>query len=464
MTLADAKRERIEAFLSEWMDTEGCPGTSVAIVTGDDVTAFGLGSRDIAANDPATADTLYGIASCTKSFTTTAIMQLAEAGELDVYDPVSEHLPFDIWADADPPVTIHDLMTHSSGIPGDGSTYLLLARQLGLTDRTVPLGSRDDLRRFVDASLPRRTDGPGEAFYYHNAGYTLLGEVVAHHADTPYHEYVNEAILEPLDMRRSTFLEAEVTDDPDTLTPYLLTEDGPEAGHFPFEELTYPAGGLLSSVSELSNYLRMNLNGGTFDGERVLSEASIAAMREGYITWDYAMSASDNEYGYGWTVKQFMGEDVYSHIGDIAVSSAYLGFSPTADIGVAVLANVSPEYILQSVGEAVLSILLDGDPKADVPFWSVREKFSRLTGGYESYSGVLSGTIVRDGQTLQFEPDGALPITFQLIPETTARHEYDFYTISEEGHKKPLRVDVDEDGVDVFLGRWRLHKVEETVP
>lgn len=463
MGVSDIQRDRIGSFLADWMEREGAPGVSVTVidVDDDDVYMRGFGSRNLKRNDPATVDTLYGIASCTKSFTATAILQLAEQGILDVHDPISDHLSFTIWEDADPPITIHDLLTHSSGLPGDGSAFLLLSRELGLSTDTTPLGTVDDLRRFTEGSLAERAAVSGDSFFYHNTGYTLLGEVVAHRSGMPFHEYVRDKILEPLNMTRSTFQRAQFGATEDTLTPYLLTEDGPQESEFPFDDVIRAAGGLLSSVSDLAKYLRFQLQDGEVNGTRLLSEESIAKMRDGYVDWDYAMSGSNGEYGYAWLRREFMGERVHSHIGDIVVSSAYVGFIPERDLGVAVLANTSPEYIMQSVGEGVLSILLGGTPAADVPFWGVRKKFDRLTGRYESYRGVLTGRVEQAGHTLRFESDGGPAMSFQLVPETTERDDFTFYTFAKEGYRKPLQVDVDGDDVDIYLGRWQLHKVAE---
>lgn len=461
MVFGNGVETRIESYLSDWMEREGAPGVSIAVVDGDETFSTGLGSRNLQQNQPATPDTLYGIASCSKSFTATAILQLAEDGELDVQDPIDDHLTHDLWEAADPPITIHDLLTHSSGLPGDGSAFLLLTRELGLSNATTPLGSMEDLYRFAEESLDERASDSGDSYFYHNTGYTLLGQVIENISGQSYATYVQENILDPLDMTRSTFHEEDVVADENALTGYLLTDDGPQPQNFPHDSLIYAAGGLLSSVSELTSYLRMQLNGGEYQGEQILTLDSIQKMRQGYVEWDYSLSGSDNEYGYGWTTKEFMGERVLSHIGDIVVSSAYVGFLPDRELGVALLTNASPEYILQSVGEGVLSILLGGDPTTDVPFWSVRKKLGHLTGRYESYRGVLSGTVIQNGTTLSFESDGAPALSFPIIPETTDPEDFSFYTYAEEGYPKDLRVDVNGDDIDIYLGRWRLHKIAD---
>lgn len=461
MPLDGAVESQITDFITNWMERESAPGVSLAIVDGDDSYQTALGSRNLRENLPATPNTLYGIASCSKSFTAIAILQLTEEDELDVHDPVTEYLDVNLWEDADPPITIHDLLSHSSKLPGDGSAFLLLTRKLGLSNATSPLGSVDDLYRFSEGSLSERVTEPDDTFFYHNSGYTLLGQVIENVAEVPYAEYIETNILEPLDMPRSTFHEEDVVADDDVLTGYLINEDGPQSKDFPHDPLVNAAGGLLSSVTELTNYLQMYLTNGKYNGQRILSEESIERMQTGYLEWDYALSGSDNEYGYGWTTKEFMSERVYSHIGDIVVSSSYLGYLPDHELGIALLANISPEYIMQSVGEGILSILLGGDPYQDVPFWSVRKKLDTLTGQYESYRGVLSGTVTHDGTTASFQSDGAPAISFPIIPKTTDATDFDFQTYAEEGYTKDLRVEVHDEGVDIYLGRWRLRKVAD---
>jgi CubicO group peptidase (beta-lactamase class C family) len=141
----------------------------------------------------------------------------------------------------------------------------------------------EDLYRFADDSLDERASGPGESFFYHNTGYTLLGQVIENISGESYASHVQNNILDPLDMGRSTFQEADVAADEDALTGYLLTDDGPEPSELPHDPLIYAAGGLLSSVSELANYLRMQLNDGEYNGEQILSKESLDQMREGYV-------------------------------------------------------------------------------------------------------------------------------------------------------------------------------------
>ena len=292
--LADDTARRLERFLYDAMADDDLPGLSVAVVEGDDlVYANGFGSRDLAANRPATAETLYGVGSCTKSVTAVAIETLAEAGHLDVHDPVSDHVPFEV--ETERPVTLHHLLTHSSGLPSLGVSEALITRRTGAGEPGVPLGDRDDFHAYLDGADDEVVAPPGQRFAYCNTGYILLGEVVETYADGSFAEYVAEAVLDPLGMTRSTFDGDVVETDPDAMTPYFHGgDDAPEATPFPERPLTYPTGGLLAPVTELATYLRLHLNGGAVDGIRLVSEDAVERMHEGHV------ETPEGPYGYGW--------------------------------------------------------------------------------------------------------------------------------------------------------------------
>ena len=110
--------EKLEEFVAEAMLQGHVPGLSLAVVKDRQVVyARGFGARRLKDNSPATPETLYGIGSCTKSFTALAIMQLVQGGRLDLKDPVKKHLPEFKVGKEENPITIHSLLTHSSGIP-----------------------------------------------------------------------------------------------------------------------------------------------------------------------------------------------------------------------------------------------------------------------------------------------------------------------------------------------------------
>jgi len=168
-------KEKFENMIATAMAGMRIPACSVAMVKDDQVIyARGFGARNIKENLPATQDTLYGIGSCTKSFTALAIMQLAEQGKLDVQDPVSKHLPFKLGSEENP-IKIHHLLSMSSGIPNLGVAELLIYKYTGADEKWVPMSSMEDLFLHVNGAKEEVAAEPGKRMFYFNTGYTLLG-------------------------------------------------------------------------------------------------------------------------------------------------------------------------------------------------------------------------------------------------------------------------------------------------
>src|SRR5947209_3469046 len=187
----------IQTIFEKFLEQRGIPGLSYGVVIDGDV-AFvkGLGVRDRASQDPVTPDTVFRIASMTKSFTAMAVLRLRDAGKLSLEDPVSKWIPefarFDYPTRDSAPIRIRNLMSHSAGFPEDNPWG---DRQLAVTDET--------LTAWLRQGLPFST-APGTAYEYSNYGFALLGRVVAKASGVSYREYLEKEILLPLGMRAST--------------------------------------------------------------------------------------------------------------------------------------------------------------------------------------------------------------------------------------------------------------------
>ncbi|WP_227779208.1 serine hydrolase [Haladaptatus pallidirubidus] len=458
--MTEIMTEKIETFVHNWLSDSQVPGAALAIVDQNGIRySNGFGARELKTNAPATDRTLFGIGSCTKSFTTLAIMQLVEAGQLEVEDPVSKYLPL---ADdyPGPPVTVLDLMTHSSGIPSDGMAVVLIQRYSGSGEGSTvpPLSSRSDFEAHVRGSAAARDDG--DRFFYYNSGYTLLGEIIEAVTGQEYAAYIESEILEPLGMERSTFEKNAFESEDDRMTPYYKDDEVLTSASFPFDECMYAPGGLLSSVRDLSSYLQLQMNGGSFNGETLVNESSITEMHDRHATRRVMLDGTRQEYGFGWMIQDFLGDTLVGHGGSVGVSNAYVGFLEDAGIGIALLCNAGANPHPMYVAPAILAIQ-QGDDETAVPQFALREKFARLTRTYESYRGIMKAKVESNGGTLSLLlSSGGRTRELVLVPESLDIADGQFYTVTEHGDRVSATFEETSNGYDLFFERWRLHSTE----
>lgn len=461
----DLMRRFVESFVPEMMRENRVPGLSVAVVADDQVVySEGFGSRDLRRSLPATPDTLYGIGSCTKSFVGLAIMQLAEKGKLRLDDPASDHIPIEIGLPGKD-MTIHDLLTHSSGLPSLATSTIAISRGLG-RDTGVPWGGVNDFYRHVNGAQDEIADEPGRRFFYNNAGYRMLGHIVQNASGVPFHEYIEENILRPLGMERSTLVKSRWVEDPDRLTPYRKGPDGPEPADFPYPDpaeipefsFIAAAGGIVSSVMDLTHYLEACMNGGVYGGVRLASPESIERAQTLHIDRPPRLYGRYG-YGYGWGVTEdFLGHKMVSHGGSISVSTAFLAFIPDLKIGVAMAANsMGPPYAEMS--EGVIAALMGMDPREDIPAIRIRERMRSLTGSYETYRGVERVEVVGRAGLLYVKASGLTgEVLTPLIPVDDRMGSLMFYTMT-NGVRQLIEFVVESPSkVDLYIERYRYHK------
>lgn len=187
-------------LLATWVDAqrayEQIPGASMAVVRDQDLLwSAGFGRADRELGTPATPRTIYSICSISKLFTAIAVMQLRDAGKVDLHAPVSEYLP---WFTIEqsypngPPVTVWGLLTHSSGLPRESDVPYW-------TPPDFPFPTREEVRERL---AEQETLYPAATYFqYSNLGLTLAGEIVAEVSGRPYEESVAEHVLEPLGLR-----------------------------------------------------------------------------------------------------------------------------------------------------------------------------------------------------------------------------------------------------------------------
>jgi len=450
---SDESRSTLDGIAAEAMEKAHAPGVSVALLRdGEMVYRRGYGSRDVERSLPATPDTLYGIGSCTKSFICLAVMQLVEEGKLEVSDPVRDYLPLGIGF-GDSPITVHHLMSHSSGVPSLGTANILIER-MSLGEGWIPLTSESDFYGYMNAACGEVDARPGEKYFYLNAGFTLLGLLVEKISGQGLEEYLRRRVFEPLGMDRTTLMRERFESDGDTMTAYWKEPDGKQrATVHPFHPLIYAPGGILSSVVELSSYLSMYLQVG---GEAVLGEDLLNEMLKSHTRRPDNVFGR-NSYGYGWGVMDFLGHELVVHTGSTGVSAAFQGFIPDLGVGVAYLSNTG--YWGSSIPHAALALLMDREPLCDVPYLAQWMHWKRLTGTYSSYRDVFKVEVEQKGATLVgTAKSGMGEQTVPLIPVSDDPCCSEFWVYGSETGRMKVWFELDEEECRLYYERWVLRK------
>ncbi|MCS7386696.1 MAG: serine hydrolase [archaeon GB-1867-005] len=444
-----------EKFILEKMSETRIPGLSIAIVKEDELAYVrGFGFKDLSSGVSVTPRTLFGIGSVTKSFTALAILKLVEEGKVNLEDSIEKYVPLRIRPFGEE-IKIHNLLTHTSGIPALAYAEAFIRGVLGLDGHWLPVATPDDIITFMKEADKWVHCKPGEKFFYLNEGYVLLGYIISKVSGIKYEEYVKEKILKPLKMNRTYFSKVEVEADGDFATPYIVDKNGKHVpSRFPYGITS--DGGLISNVIDLSNYIKMYIGRGEFEGKRIISKDLLEVMETEHIRLPYELFGGES-YGYGWgIIPNFYGYKLINHSGSVLVHTAYVGYVPEKKIGVAILAN-SSGYPLSNIGMYVIAYLLGVNPE-ELPIIKKDRILSKLQGMYETYKGTMNIDVKRKGNFLiAVIRDKFTEITIPLIPVEVKEEKSTFYTIS-NWRRHTIEFTIKEDKVEMIYERYKLVK------
>jgi len=335
-----AAQSGLDTFIPARMEVAHLPGVGACIIKNGYVAwADGYGWANIAEQRPATRDTLFMLASVSKSLTATALMQLYDEGLFALDEDVNGVLTFPVENPSFPgvPITYRQLMSHASSIRDNWS---VLGSLYVLGDSPIPLGQflEDYLvpgGAYYSASKSYyTTTGPGDAFRYANVGYALAGYMVEAIRGVPFDQHCNEELFGPLGMAETSWFLADLDVD-HVAMPYRYVGGGYAAyGHFGYPD--YPDGRLRTSVMQLARFLLAHINGGEYGGARVLEEATVAEMHT------VQHPDLDPNYGLGFDHRQMFGMELLGHSGGDQGVSTEMYFRPADGVGAILLTNGEP--------------------------------------------------------------------------------------------------------------------------
>jgi CubicO group peptidase (beta-lactamase class C family) len=298
------------------------PGAVVSVIA-DGTTAFsrGYGLADAGARAPFDpARSLVRIASITKLFTWTAVMQQVQAGRLDLDADVNTYLTaFKVPATFDQPVTLRTLMDHTAGFE-----YSIIGTGARTAADVPPLGD------YLAAHMPARIRPPGQVSAYENYGAGLAGYIVSRVTGEPYDEYVQTHILDPLGMRHTTATEPV----PATLAGGLARSyDSDTAAAVPFTfDMMAPDGSISATADDMARFMTAQLSD---DGSGILSGQTMALMQQRTFAADQRLDG----YAHGFMDRTINGHRVLAHDGNWEGFLSTLFLVPDCGLGLFMSAN-----------------------------------------------------------------------------------------------------------------------------
>ena len=327
----------LDRAVRELMSAGRLPGLSVAVVRDAEVVwSHAWGMANIEAGRRATRDTLFMLASVSKTVVATAVLQAMEDGLFDLDSEVNDILPFLVRNPVHPdvPITVRQLLTHTSSIRDN---WNLLNASYVAGDAEMEL--RTFLRRYLTpggADYVRNNYyafGPGRSYRYANVGADLAAYLVEAAAGIGFDTWCERRIFAPLGMDRSGWHLAGLPRR-DIAMPYAWS--GAKNGYVPYGQYgypDYPDGALRTTAPQLARHLAMIMGTGSWRGHRLLSAATVRELRRDQIP------DLEPDQCLIWFGLQREGRSLFGHDGGDSGVATVCFFDPDADVGVVALAN-----------------------------------------------------------------------------------------------------------------------------
>ena len=366
----------LEAFLDGMMpaqlNREDIAGAVIAVVKdGKVIFAKGYGFSDVEKRTPVTPDaTLFRPGSISKLFTWTSVMQLAEQGKVDLDKDVNEYLDFKIPPAFGRPITLRNILTHTSGFEETAKDLFVFDAQ-----------RMHSLEHYVKNHVPERIFPPGVVPAYSNYATSLAGYIVQRVSGKSFEQYVQDNIYTPLDMKRTTFVQPLPSD----LLPlmsqgYKKASQKPE----PFEFVeAYPAGSVSTTALDMTNFMIAHLQNGQFGEKQILKPETAKQMHSRLFTPDDRLNAM----AYGFYEETRNGKRIIGHGGDTVVFHSDLHLILDENVGFFVSYNsagkgeISPRTVLF---EAFLDRYFPYTPPPGTKVENAKQDAADVAGSYKT--------------------------------------------------------------------------------
>lgn len=341
--------QSIDDYVNKAIKDWEVPGVAIAVVKDDKIIySKGYGVRELGKNDVVTPNTMFAIGSSSKAFTSAALAMLVDEGKVKWNDPVSKYLPnFQLF---DPYVTremmVRDLLSHRIGLErGDRLWYA--------TDY-----SRDEVMRRIRFLKP--SSSVRSRFGYQNVMYLAGGQIIPTVTGKTWDDFLKERIFTPLGMNSTNTSITGLKGMTDVASPHAKINDKVKPVAYRLIDNIGPAGSINSNVTDVAQWVRMQLNSGKYGDKQIVSAANIKEMQnphtiiplEGLYTSLYS-EAHFLSYGMGWFLSDYRGKKMVEHGGAIDGMRAAVMMIPEEKMGVIVLGNMNGSILPQLLGNRI---------------------------------------------------------------------------------------------------------------
>ncbi len=316
------------------------PGIAFVVIKDDKpifVRGFGMADRE--AGIKSDTDTLYYMASSTKSFTALVAAMLDQEGKIKLSDPFTKYTPgIRFKSDIPDKITIQDLLTHTSGLRNPA-----LVHRLAFTGQ---IDQRELDHVFAEGTTVNESNFG--KYNYTNLGYNIYGLALHYHLNKKWQDVLQERIFTPAGLKHTTaYVSKARAKKFNVAAPYVISTDGPDAGKMVRSQLQktdenmQSAGGIFMSISDLGRWLNLNMNGGKLGGKQVVPADLIRKAQTGYTksTRNEPPFSGDGEYGLGWQIGTYRNEKVIYHHGGYPGYRSHVSFMPGQRVAVGVMVN-----------------------------------------------------------------------------------------------------------------------------
>ncbi|MEO8771762.1 MAG: serine hydrolase domain-containing protein [Ferruginibacter sp.] len=320
----------IDSYINQYMKNWNVPGMAIVVIKNDSVIMKRtLGYAAINSKINIDAHTLFSIGSCTKAFTSTALLMLQDEKKIDIEKPVIDYYPGLILQDSalQKEITVKDILSHRTGL--DRADYIWYGADYSRSEIMQRL-------KYVKKVAPLRNN-----FIYNNLMYALAGVVIENVSGMKYEDFISNRLFAPLGMKHSFY--GLPKNETNVAMPYHFVDSSLQLLPVPSLKGVEPAGGIWTDIDDMSVWLKFILDKGKKDTTQLLSKKSAKILRTPVLFTGSAMHEDETElksYGLGFGFSAYKGSRVMYHTGVSGGYITHIALMPEENIGIVVLTNV----------------------------------------------------------------------------------------------------------------------------